>query len=221
MQNRFRNVKLFFAIMFTVITIWFAADCAVFGLKEVGVEVGEVAIFGAQAQVAEYYVDQNHPQASDSNPGTEDLPWETLKKAGDTAVAGDTVFIKGGVYKGPLFPKNSGTSANYISFKGVQGDNVIIEGGYKVTGWAVHAGSIHSASWDSSWLSAEQPGISGSSGFVNVDYKLDADHWPKPTPNLGEMTSGSWYYDNDSKKLYLWLEDSSNPNDHTILAAKS
>jgi len=27
-----------------------------------------------------YYVDQNHPQASDDNPGTESLPWLTIKR---------------------------------------------------------------------------------------------------------------------------------------------
>lgn len=167
---------------------------------------------------ATYYVATT---GNDSNPGTESSPWKTLKKAGDKAVAGDTVLIKGGVYKAPLFPKNSGASANYISFKGVQGSSVIIEGGYEVTGWSVHNGSIYSASWDSSWMNAEWENISGSKGFVNIDYKLNADHWPKPTAKLDEMTAGSWFYDESAKKLFLWLQDSSNPNSHSVLASKS
>ena len=80
MQNRFKNIKLSFVIMLTTIIVWFAADCAVFGLGKMGVEVGESARFGAQARAAEYYVDQNHSSASDSNSGTEDLPWLTYYK---------------------------------------------------------------------------------------------------------------------------------------------
>jgi hypothetical protein len=45
-----------------------------------------------------YYVDQNHPYASDNNPGTEDLPWQTIQKAADTVWAGDTVIVKSGTY---------------------------------------------------------------------------------------------------------------------------
>ncbi len=45
-----------------------------------------------------YFVDQNHPSASDDNPGTEDLPWLTIQKAADTVWAGDTVVVKTGMY---------------------------------------------------------------------------------------------------------------------------
>ena len=31
-----------------------------------------------------YHVDQNHPDASDQNPGTESLPWLTISKAAAT-----------------------------------------------------------------------------------------------------------------------------------------
>ncbi|MGH8652475.1 MAG: cellulase family glycosylhydrolase, partial [Gammaproteobacteria bacterium] len=51
------------------------------------------ATLSARASGATYYVDTNHPSASDSNPGTEVLPWKTIQKPANMLVAGDTVYI--------------------------------------------------------------------------------------------------------------------------------
>jgi len=94
------------------------------------------------ANAAIYYVDQNHPQASDENPGTEELPWKTLKKACNTAQAGDTVLVKAGRYSDPntdpnpsyedrlraFNPVNSGTAGNPIVFKSYPKHAAIIVG---------------------------------------------------------------------------------------------
>lgn len=77
-----------------------------------------------------YYVDQNHPNANDANPGTsETAPWRTLHRAMQASVlAGDTVFVKNGTYSdsspaisGDITPKfnpaNSGTPAAPIAFR--------------------------------------------------------------------------------------------------------
>jgi hypothetical protein len=45
-----------------------------------------------------YYVNQNHPEASDDNPGTEEEPFLTVQKGINTADFRDTVFIKNGIY---------------------------------------------------------------------------------------------------------------------------
>lgn len=58
---------------------------------------------------ATYYVEQNHPQASDDNPGSEDRPWLTIKHSAEVADAGDTVLIKAGHYReGGILVQNSG-----------------------------------------------------------------------------------------------------------------
>lgn len=66
-----------------------------------------------------YYVDQNHPNASDNNPGTEDLPWRTIQKAADTVWAGDTVMVKSGMYPERIsFSKGTrGAPGQVITFK--------------------------------------------------------------------------------------------------------
>ena len=75
-----------------------------------------------------YYVAKN---GNDSNPGTEASPWLTLTKTGNTAKAGDTVYIKEGTYNERLYPVNSGTPGNYIKFIGKNAiiDNRMLSGG--------------------------------------------------------------------------------------------
>ena len=53
-----------------------------------------------------YYVNQNHPLANDSNPGTEMEPFETVQKGINTASSRDTVFIKNGNYSLSGYSKN-------------------------------------------------------------------------------------------------------------------
>ena len=81
---------------------------------------------------AVYYVDTNNPVASDSNPGTESLPWKTISKANTTLVAGDTVYIKGGTYSGitgsAIDPVNTGTAGNIITYSSYNNEDVQIVG---------------------------------------------------------------------------------------------
>ncbi len=57
-----------------------------------------------------YFVDANHPNARDTNPGTEALPLKTISKATALVNAGDTVFIKEGIYRETVTLSRSGTS---------------------------------------------------------------------------------------------------------------
>jgi len=76
-----------------------------------------------------YFVDQNNPNASDENPGTEEEPWETINKAVQILQSGDVLLVKEGVYKlsSEIIP-NSGTLGNFIIFKAYPGEEVIFDG---------------------------------------------------------------------------------------------
>jgi hypothetical protein len=75
---------------------------------------------------ADYYVDQTNPKASDTNPGTEALPWSTLYKAARAPLQpGDTVYVKqgsydvstGGMWNSPAINLPSGAPGKPITFK--------------------------------------------------------------------------------------------------------
>ena len=85
------------------------------------------------AFAAEYYV---APTGSDSDPGTIDKPFGTLQKGADTAVAGDTVWIRGGTYAitkpktssaGILFSKSGTSDTNRIKYWAYPGEVPLVD----------------------------------------------------------------------------------------------
>jgi alpha-N-arabinofuranosidase len=76
-----------------------------------------------------YIVNQHHPEASDENQGTENMPLRTISKATELVKAGERILIHGGVYREMVILKNEGTSPNkMISIEAFPGEEVIIKG---------------------------------------------------------------------------------------------
>jgi hypothetical protein len=79
-----------------------------------------------------YYVSTS---GNDSNPGTLAAPWLTIQNAANTATAGATVYVFGGVYNEIVSFPNSGTARSPITFQSYPGQAAIIDGtGLTVSG---------------------------------------------------------------------------------------
>jgi hypothetical protein len=88
-----------------------------------------LGFFGTKTALAtEYYVS---PTGSDSNPGTLASPWGTIQKGANTAVAGDTVWLRGGTYaittpntsgSGITFSKSGTSDTNRIKYWAYPGE---------------------------------------------------------------------------------------------------
>lgn len=77
------------------------------------------------AHTATYYVATT---GSNSNPGTQSNPWKTVAHAVNTMVAGDTTYVRGGVYnEGLIRFKKSGTAAAPIKLLNYPGESPIID----------------------------------------------------------------------------------------------
>jgi putative IMPACT (imprinted ancient) family translation regulator len=76
------------------------------------------------AHGSDYYIATT---GDDDDPGTAAEPWATIAKANSTLTAGDTVYIKVGTYTDRIYPNNSGTSGNPITYKRYQNDSVTID----------------------------------------------------------------------------------------------
>ena len=76
-----------------------------------------------------YYVDCNHPSANDLNPGTLNLPWMTIQHASEMMTAGDTAFIRTGIYNEQVYTMQDGnTNDGYIVYAAYPGETPVIDG---------------------------------------------------------------------------------------------
>ncbi len=103
-----------------------------------------LSVGAVQAAPGAYYV---APDGNDANPGTLAAPFRTIQKCASVATAGDTCFIRAGVYRETVRPTRSGTAGAPIIFKPYNGEHVVISGADVVSGpWTLHSGAIYRTS---------------------------------------------------------------------------
>jgi hypothetical protein len=65
---------------------------------------------------------------NDSNPGTQAAPWRTIQHAADTARAGGTVNVRGGIYEELVSINTSGNATDgFITFRSYPGETAVLE----------------------------------------------------------------------------------------------
>lgn len=65
---------------------------------------------------------------NDSNPGTQAAPWRTIQHAADTARAGGTVNVRGGIYEELVSINASGNATDgFITFESYPGETAVLE----------------------------------------------------------------------------------------------
>ncbi len=196
-------------------------------------------------KAADYFVAQNAENAADTNPGTEAQPWKTINRAAKAVIPGDTVHLKKGVYREEIImvsgmwnfdgktynpgPAKSGGSDtdHLISFIGHPGEEVVVKGSDVVDGWKQHKDAIWvREDWphNSQQLFCDGEPLAQTAGKM-CDY-MDTEgntnkskHWGgRKGESLADLAAGSFYYDIEGKKLYVWLKDGGKPSDHVLEA---
>ncbi len=178
---------------------------------------------GAQATVNEslelytFYVDGTN--GSDSNPGTETLPFKTIGYAASQAVTnnhnnkGTHVWIQNGTYREAISLSGSGSDTSWpITFEAVNHGKVTVSGGVLYTGWSTYSGnsSIYTNAWDNDWglcatlagcdtATYPQPDIMRRQEMVAVNGTAMTQ-----VLSLTQMVAGTFYVDTTSKLIYLW-----------------
>ena len=135
-----------------------------------------------------FYVDGpggDGPGGSDINDGLSvSTPFATIQRASTFAFAGDTIQIRGGVYREQVNAFRSGNDGNPIVYETYNDEDVVISGSDPVTGWTQHSGDIWVAT--ANWNANNDRGA--NTLFVDGQYQdearqfgendlLDIDDW--------------------------------------------
>jgi len=83
------------------------------------------------------------PWGADTNPGTLTQPFRTVAKAAATLQAGQTCYIRKGVYRETLTGARSGSGNAPIVFQAYPDEEAVISGMDRLQGWSVYQGSIY------------------------------------------------------------------------------
>jgi hypothetical protein len=84
----------------------------------------------------------------DANPGTQASPWRTVQHAADTARAGSTVNVRGGIYEERVSINASGNASDgYITFRSSPGQTAILDAGHLVPEGRSGILTIHNQSY--------------------------------------------------------------------------
>ena len=122
-------------------TLWLGVSGIVLSLAVVFIVLAPAGV-GAQGGVS-YYV---APTGNDANDGRSlAAPFRTIQRCASVAQAGDTCWIRAGVYRETVAPANSGAAGRPITFAAYAGETVVISGADPITGWTRHSGEIYKA----------------------------------------------------------------------------
>ena len=94
--------------------------CVIFVLGSMLVPAQQLHAAGNTYYVATY--------GNNNNPGTITQPWLTIMHATQKATAGDTIYVRGGIYYENISFANSGTEGSWITLKNYPGESPVIDG---------------------------------------------------------------------------------------------
>jgi len=101
------------------------------------------------SDAATYFVATN---GANSNPGTSlAAPFQTIQRAATNMLAGDTCYIRAGVYHETLAPSNNGSiHGALITFAAYSNEVVSLDAADAVTGWTLLSNGVYQATvnWD-------------------------------------------------------------------------
>src|SRR3954471_25090809 len=177
----------------------------------------------AQANVNEslelysFWVDTS--TGSDSNPGTQSLPFKTIAHAASQAVAnnqagkGTHVWINDGTYRETISLTSSVLDTTFpITFEATHHGKAIVSGAVLYTGWTQYSAnhSIYTTAWNNTWgLCATVTGCDPSKypqPSIMLRQEIVAVNGTMLTQvlSVGQMQTGTFYVDTTNHLIYVW-----------------
>jgi len=115
--------------------------------------LSSILLQGVTALATTYHVATT---GSDSNPGTEKQPWRTVAHAVSNMVAGDTTYVRGGIYKEEIIKfRESGTQSAPIKLVNAPGESPIVD--------CIDPAQVHRI------IIEHKSGIAGTIGWITIE----------------------------------------------------
>lgn len=183
-------------------------------------------LHGSRAQPARtWVVAQQHPQASDSNPGTAKAPFATISKAAELAGPGDTVWVEAGIYRERVAPARGGEADRPVLYLANPRAEVVVKGSEAWKGdWQPYPGApmVFSGTLPEEWLEQNNPFLIPAKrmeGHKTLG-QVFVEGRPYAEVNSVEEVSkvpGSWKASADGKKMYIhFLPGKKAPQDRLV-----
>jgi hypothetical protein len=165
---------------------------------------------GSALQAATYEVAQRNPKAGDDALGMAEQPWKTITQAAQKAAPGDVVVIRGGVYRERVLVRTSGTAEAPIRFQAAPGEQVVVSGADRLTGWRKphEARPVYTVPWPHKFITwnrsmthpaDEYHRLIGRCERVAVDgYLL------RQVLSAGQLAPGAFFADVTNQSLFVW-----------------
>lgn len=166
----------------------------------------------------EYWVS---PDGDDNAAGTEQTPFRTVQHAADLARAGDTVWVKPGLYREEVRVAHGGDRNAYTAFRAV-GEGVMIRGDDADfregrTQWRDEGGGAWSAPcpFQVGYVAALRRGSGQAAARRLYHYPSLEDFRTQY-----EGVTGGWFYDREGQRLYLRMPEGEDPNGAELHVAR-
>jgi len=177
--------------------------------------VGPAPVMGTTRGTAPvtYVVSQRHAQASDDSPGTEEEPLKTIAAAATRVKAGDTVLIRGGVYREKVVIDANGAPDKPITFQAAAGEHVVVTGADAITNWKKEdAGdNVFSTDWPHSFINWTKDHIHPNDDhhllIGRAEQVFMDGYLLRQVLRRDRMERGTFFVDLDAKKFYVWSAD--------------
>lgn len=138
---------------------------------------------GVGASASEMYV---APGGTDAGGGTQTEPLATIQAAVDRLRPGDTLLIRGGVYRETVMFPRSGEPGKPITVMPYQGEKVVITGCEPVAGWTLHDAAKGIWKAPMPWTL----GTGRNQVFCNGEALIEARFPNEPAPGLEMPVAG-------------------------------
>jgi uncharacterized membrane protein YgcG len=159
-------------------------------------------------------------RGNNSNPGTENAPWATLKYAAQhsSVKPGDAILVREGTYYGEVIPARGGTAGKRIAYVAYPGEEVIVSGAIRLTEtWTSDAGNVWKMNWPhpKMWVRRVNDGVDHDDDARRRDVLIADGTMLQAVYTRADVREGTFFLQgspDDPTTMYAWLPDGKNPN---------